>query len=151
MSIFWNFFDSCAKKNKKITKLFLCFTDKKWEHNAHKKNAPKKPHFFGRKNWHVILMDAIFCFIWSKFDKTLANYLATNDGTQSMCCHHIWCHGTSNFKKCLFCFIWVKKNKTNRWPYHKRFHTCLHFTRHMMWIVNIKKRFKTLDKKWPLP
>ena len=127
MSIFWNFFDSCAKKNKKITKLFLCFIEKKWEHNAHKKNAPKKPHFFGRKKWHVILVLASFCFIWSKIDKTFVIYLATNILTQSLYWEHMRWHETSTMNPCIFCFILDKSNKTNMHPNHKHFCMCFYF------------------------
>ena len=150
MSIFWKFFDSCAKKNKKITKLFFRFCHKKREHYAHKKNAPKKPHFFGRKNWHVILMLASFCFIWSKFDKTNENYLAKYHRTGDIQWRHKWCHWTSVPKYCIFCFILDKSNKTNMHPNHKHFCMCFYFRWYMVQNNKLKKRFKTLDEKYAM-
>jgi hypothetical protein len=46
MSIFWNFFDSCANSNRKITKLIYEIIDKKEDHNGHVKNGSKKTVFF---------------------------------------------------------------------------------------------------------
>jgi len=77
-------------------------------------------------------MDAIFCFIWSKFDKTNENYLVENNRPVELYWEHNWCHWTSISKKCLFCFILDKSNKTNRWPYHKHFCTCFHFRRYVV-------------------
>jgi hypothetical protein len=51
MSIFWNFFDSCAIRIEEITKLIYVIMDKKREHNGLTFLMGKKSDFLDRNIW----------------------------------------------------------------------------------------------------
>jgi hypothetical protein len=67
MSIFWKFFDSCAIRIEKITKLFYKCCCKKREHNGHIKYGAKKSDFLDRTKMtcdpRFLDIIAYFCFI----------------------------------------------------------------------------------------
>ena len=65
MSYSWNFFDSCANSNRKITKLIYVLICKKEEQNGHTKNGVKKSDFLDRKKSDMWIHNvSCICIFW---------------------------------------------------------------------------------------